>query len=248
MAHHLDDIDKHILYTLMTDARSPSAPAIAEEMNVSPATIRNRIAQLEEQGIIRGYTAQIDFEQANGRLTNLYICTVPVDERETLAHETRAIPGVVNVRELMTGRRNLHVLAVGNDTDDLRRISGTVSKLGIDIEDEHLVQNESDSPYAPFGPDDQQVTRDATNFISLTGNANVIEITVRNEAPVNGRTIEELARVDVLPSEALVIAIERDDQVLTPHGETTIETDDIVTVLSRGGEVDRVLEAFAGKS
>lgn len=248
MAYRLDDIDRRIIYSLMVDSRNTSAPAIADDVNVSPATVRNRLAQLEDHGIVRGYSAEIDFERVNGRLTNLYICTVPVAEREALAQETRAIPGVINVRELMTGRRNLHVVAVGDNTDDLRRISRTLSKLGIDIEDEHLVQNETTSPYAPFGPDDQQIATGATDFISLTGNANVVEVTVQREAPVIGRTIEEIARDEVLPEETLVIAIERDDQVLTPHGNTTIEADDIVTVLSRGGDVEQALEVFTGSS
>lgn len=246
--YRLDEIDRRILYSLMVDARNTSAPSIAEEVNVSPATVRNRIAQLEEHGIIRGYSAQVDFEQANGGLTNLYICTVPVAERETLAQETRVIPGVVNVRELMTGRRNLHVMAVGGDTDDLRRISRTLSKLGIDIEDEHLVQNESVSPYVPFGPDEEPVTRAATNFISLTGNANVVEVTARGAAPVADRTIEEIADEDVLLDDTLIIAIERDDRVLTPHGNTTIQPDDIVTLLSRGGDIENALAAFTGET
>lgn len=246
MDYRLDEIDRRIIYSLMVDARNTSAPTIAEEVNVSPATIRNRIAQLEENGIIHGYAAQVDFEQANSRLSNLYICTVPVAEREALAQETRAIPGVVNVRELMTGRRNLHVMAIGEDTDDLRRIARTLSKLGIDIEDEHLVQNESNSPYAPFGPDETQVSQGATDFISLTGNANVLEVTIPADAPVAGQTIETIAGENVLPEEALIIAIERDDRVLTPHGDTTIEGDDIVTVLSRGGDVESAVGSLTG--
>jgi len=108
----------------MSDARNTSAPMIAEGLNVSAAaTVRNRIERLEEEGVIRGYTAIVDFEQADGRLTSVFMCTVPADERERLALAARSIPGVINVRVLMAGRRDLQVVAVGEETSDLREIA-----------------------------------------------------------------------------------------------------------------------------
>jgi len=246
MDYRLDEIDRRIIYELMCDARTTSAPTIADQVNVSPGTIRNRIDQLEDHGIIRGYTAGIDFERADGHLTNLYVCNAPVSERKALAREASAVPGVINVRELMTGRRNLHVMAVGEDTEALRRVSRALSKLGLAIEDETLVEAETDSPYGSFGPDDEVPSGEATDFISLTGDANVVDVTVQRDAPIVDRTLEDAVRDGVLDDDSLVIAIERDDRVLTPHGTTEIRSDDIVTVLSRSGNTDRVIAAFAG--
>lgn len=248
MDYRLDEIDRRIIYELMCDARNTSAPTIAEQVNVSPGTIRNRISQLEEHGIIRGYTVGIDFERADGHLTNLYVCNAPVSERKPLAREASAVPGVINVRELMTGRRNLHILAVGEDTAALRRITRALSQLGIEIEDETLVEAETDSPYSSFGPDDDVPAGEATDFISLTGDANVVNVTVKDDVPIVGKTLEEAVRRGLLDDDSLVIAIERDDRILTPHGTTTIEPDDIVTVLSRSGDTDSVLEAFVSPS
>ena len=56
MAHRVDEVDKRILYRLAQDARNTATSDIAEEMDVTSATIRNRIEQLEEQGILRGGT------------------------------------------------------------------------------------------------------------------------------------------------------------------------------------------------
>lgn len=244
MDHRLDEIDRRIIYVLMGDARNVSASTIAGDVNVSPGTIRNRIAQLEEQGVITGYHASVDFERADGSLTNLFMCNAPVSERESIARQALIIPGVVNVRELMTGRRNLHVLAVGEETEDLRRIARSLSDLGVELEDEVLVQNETSRAYAPFGPDDE--TRDAvlTDFISLSGDAEVAEVTVERAAPVSELTIQEAARREIFDDDTLVIAIERDDVVLTPHGDTEIRPDDIVTLFSRGGVSDETLEIF----
>jgi DNA-binding Lrp family transcriptional regulator len=242
--HRLDEIDRRVLYALMDDARNTSASTLAAAAGVSGATIRNRIHKLEDAGIIRGYTAQVDFELAGGKLTNLYLCDVPVTEREALAHEARAIPGVINVRTLMTGRRNLHVLAVGENTSDLRRVARRLADIGIHIEDEDLLEEELFAPYGPFDPDDGERPPEANDFISLTGDASVVEVTVASDAPIASLTLEEASKQGILDEETLVIAIERDDRELTPHGDTVVRPDDIVTILSRAGGDAAALAAF----
>lgn len=244
MSYRLDEIDRRIVYALMRDARNTSAPAIADQVNVSPGTVRNRIDQLEDHGVIRSYTAGIDFEAADDHLTNLYVCTVPVSERKSLAREASSVPGVINVRELMTGRGSLHVLAVGEDTGELRRVARMLSGLGIEVEDETLVEGETHTPYGAFGPDGEVPASEPTDVISLAGDATVADLTVQPDAPIVDRSLEEAVREGILDEESLVIAIERGDQVVTPRGTTTIRTDDIVTVLCRGGDTDRVSDAF----
>jgi DNA-binding Lrp family transcriptional regulator len=240
----LDEIDRRILHALMQDARNTTAASMAESLSVSGATVRNRIEKLEDHGVIRGYTTQVDFERAGGKLTNLYRCNVPVPEREALAHRARSIPGVVNVRTLMTGRENLQVLAVGETTAELQRISRTISQHGIEIEDEDLVEDEFFSPYAPFNPHTGRGEDGPNDFISLTGDADIIETTVQSDAPIVGRSLSDAVQAEILDDDTLVIGIERDDRELTPHGDTVVEADDIVTVLSRARADADGLDAF----
>lgn len=61
MSHRIDELNERILYYFGLDARDISTSDIAEEMEVTPATIRNRIEQLEEQWILRGYSTDIDY-------------------------------------------------------------------------------------------------------------------------------------------------------------------------------------------
>src|SRR6056297_1459226 len=103
MSYRIDEIDQRILYHLAADARNTSAPMIAEEVDVTPATVRHRITQLEDHGIIEGYHAAIDYEATNGKLTTQFTCTAPVSEREQLAADALTVSGVVHVRELMAG-------------------------------------------------------------------------------------------------------------------------------------------------
>jgi len=245
--YRLDELDRRIIYALMQDGRA-TATSIAENADVSGATVRNRIERLEDCGIIQGYRPDIDFEAAGGKLRNLYLCNVPVPEREALAHEARAIPGVINVRSLMTGRRNLHVLAVGESTKDLQRVSRSLSKLGIEIEDEDLLEDELYNPYEPFNPDDSPRAPALNDFIDLTGNARILTVSVSSDAQVAGMSLEKANQTGVLDEETLVIAIERGDEEIMPHGYTVVQSDDIVTLLSHHQTDARAYKAFQASS
>lgn len=244
VAYRLDEIDRHIIYELMSDARRSSPPKIAEAVDVSPGTIRNRIERLEEQGIITGYHAHVNFEHIDGRFTALFMCSVPFADRQAAARSVYSIPGIIDVRLLMGGHRNLHVLVIGENTDDLRRIGTALSELGIEIADEMLVGHDNVQPYSPFSPDGNRQRKIPTDFISLSGDSEVVELTVRTDAPVADLTISEAVEEGILNGDPLVIAIERNGDILTPHGDTMIRSDDIVTVFSRGGVDDATVNAF----
>ncbi|WP_231186727.1 Lrp/AsnC family transcriptional regulator [Haladaptatus sp. DYF46] len=244
MGYRLDEIDKRIIYYLMQDARDTSAPTIADEVNVSAGTIRNRISQLQENGIITGYHANIDFEQADGRLQNLFYCTIEAPLGEKLAQQILEIPGVINIRELTTGRGNIHVKAVGDGTADLSRIAYELTNCGLEIEKENLIQNERYSPYQEFGPDKPREQVSLTDLISLSGKADIVEVAINPDAPVAHKTLREIGEEGLIDENLLVIAIERDESVLTPKGNTRIQPNDVVTIFSRTGISDQVYQSF----
>ena len=244
MAHYLDEIDRQIIYELMDDARHTTATMIAEDLNVSDGTIRNRIDRLEEEGVIQGYTAMIDFEKAD-HMKAVFICTAPSAERERLALSIQSIPGVIHVRVLMLGRPDLQVVAVGETTKDLRQIAEALSELDIEIEDEELVQTEIHSPYQPFGPasTDKSGTIDR---IELVGETDMLEVALDDSAPIVGRTVGELREKGTLGGDATLIAIERGEQMLTPTETIEFEAGDILTVLPRTVSEDAVLQSLLG--
>jgi len=245
MDYRVDEIDKRILYHLAADARNISAPMIAEEMDVTPGTIRNRINQLEEHGIVTGYHAQIEYERVEKRIVNLFICTAPVADRERLANRALDVSGVVNIRELMAGQRNLHILGVGTDTNDITRIASNLSELGLNIEEEGILQQEKDHPYDPFGPENGLAKPSLADFVSLTGGAEVMEVSVAESAPIVGKSLSEADADGTLEEDILVVGIERDDTVLTPKGDTEIQSGDIVTLFSPKEASKTAIEAFS---
>ncbi len=242
MSIRLDEVNKRIIHALMDDARNTSAPMIAEEVGVSPATIRNRISQLEDAGVIDGYHANVDFEAADDRLTVCFICQAPIDDRERLTQQVRTVQGVINVRELMAGGANLHVLAVGEDSAALDNVARELVSIGLVIERESLVRSDQYQSYQPFGP--AQTQQKFSDFISLTGGNEVVEVSVPDDAPIAGLTLERAGMTDVLADGVLIVSIERDDEVLTPTGTTEIRPGDLLTVLSRDGISESMLDAF----
>jgi DNA-binding Lrp family transcriptional regulator len=249
MGYRLDEIDKRIVYHLMKNARDTSAPQIADEVSVSAGTIRNRINQMQEHRIITGYHANIDFEQVDGRLTNLFSCTTQAPMSETLVRRILNIPGVINVRELMTGRGNIQVKAVGEGTTDLSRIGHELTKCDLEIESENLIHTERFHPYHQFGPDERQDHVSMADLVSLSGKADIVELVISSEAPIAGKTLREAGQEGLIGDDLLVIAIERDDSVLTPKGGTLIQPNDVVTVFSREGMSEEVLQGFtAGRT
>ena len=146
----LDDLDRYVIHRLQADARGTSAAEIADDYGVSPSTVRNRIGRLERDGVVRGSHLSIDYEKIGYQLVTLIFCTAPIPEREGLAREALEVPGVISVRELMTGEENVHVVAIGRDGDDLSRIGRDLSELGLGIVEEELVHNEYTCPFHWF--------------------------------------------------------------------------------------------------
>ena len=158
MPRELDEVDRGILFMLQREARETTAQEIADTVGVSPSTVRNRIEQLETDGIIRGYHPEIDYEAANLPLRVLFVCTAPAAERSQLAEGVMDIKGVVDIREMMTGRRNIHVEVVATDTTDISRISDAIHELGLQIESSELMKKRIMQPFNHFhfsGSDDE---------------------------------------------------------------------------------------------
>jgi len=57
----LDNIDRQLISMLRVDART-SVSELAKKINVSRATVQNRLAKLEKRGVITGYTILVSSE------------------------------------------------------------------------------------------------------------------------------------------------------------------------------------------
>ncbi len=243
MNSNIDEIDKRIIYRLSEDSRNTTSSEIAEEMEVSPGTVRNRIRQMEEKGIIKGYLADVDYEEIGKRIVYIFKCSSTAKDRSVLAKKALRVSGVINVRELMTGEEDLVIKAIGRDTDDISRIGIALENLGIEIEDEDLLQKERHHPYHPFGPGESGM-EPLINLRGIVGNAEVADLTVKEGTPVESKTIKEINELEFLSEDIIIVAIERGDEVITPRGDTEIKAGDIVTLFSPDEISSSVIDTF----
>lgn len=146
----LDNVDRAILYELQLNARNNTNAEIAATIGVSPSTVGKRIADLEADGIIKGYQPVIDYEQAGLPIHVLFICSTSITDRESLIQQVLDLEQVVNVRELMTGQRNVHIQVVGRENDDITRAAHDIDELGLTVNDEVLMRAEYDRPLDIF--------------------------------------------------------------------------------------------------
>ncbi|QSG09812.1 Lrp/AsnC family transcriptional regulator [Halapricum desulfuricans] len=150
MAREIDDVDRAILHALQEDARNMSSGDIAERTGTSDSTVRKRIRRLESEGIIKGYSASVDYQQSGYPLRMLLYCTASIPERGELVPEILAIDGVVSVQELVTGEQNLLVTAVGEDDSDITPVAQELLDMGLTVADEVLVRTHETTPFGKF--------------------------------------------------------------------------------------------------
>ncbi|WP_247000873.1 Lrp/AsnC family transcriptional regulator [Halosolutus gelatinilyticus] len=153
MVHNLDDVDRGILHALQADAREATAADMADMVETSASTVRNRIDYLEE-GVIRGYHPELDYEEAGFELHLFIVCRAPTAKRTELAKKALELPGVVSVRELTTGAHNIHieVVAVDSDAADEARV-GIENVTDLEIESTQIINNLHVQPFNHFGKD-----------------------------------------------------------------------------------------------
>lgn len=75
----MDHIDRQIIMTLQRDARTPYAE-LARQVGLTAPAVADRTRKLEENGILRGYHANVDPSKAGRPLIALVRITVSGDE------------------------------------------------------------------------------------------------------------------------------------------------------------------------
>jgi len=82
------------------------------------------------------------------------------------------------------------------------------------------------------------------NFLDLGEGVEIIEFKVKKSAKVTGMSIEELDKPKLLPEDARIVVIRRDENFIVPGHNTKLDEGDVVAVLARKEKIDQINALF----
>jgi DNA-binding Lrp family transcriptional regulator len=118
---HLDETDVEILKALTIDARL-SSRQIAKQCGVSIGTVLSRIKRMENEGIIRGYSALLDHEKLGYELTVVSEITVSKGRLLEVENEIARLPNVCCVYDV-TGLIDAVIIAKFKNREELGKFT-----------------------------------------------------------------------------------------------------------------------------
>jgi len=124
----MDEINKRLVQLLEKDSKQ-SSKALAEKLNISPATVRRRIGNLSRDNVIR-FVAVVDPEKMGFPFAAMLSLDIELEKLDTAIQALNIRP---EVRWLCnsTGRFNVVALAQFSSPDELSEFTrNEVSKIG----------------------------------------------------------------------------------------------------------------------
>jgi DNA-binding Lrp family transcriptional regulator len=103
----MDDLDRQLVGLLRGNARLPAA-TIARTLRVARGTVQNRIARLEHEGVIAGYTVRLAAPDGDRRITALMLIAV---EGNNVEKVLRSLRGDASVSTLHTTNGRWDIIA-----------------------------------------------------------------------------------------------------------------------------------------
>ena len=103
----MDDLDRQLIGLLRGNARLPAA-TLARTLRVARGTVQNRIARLEQEGVIAGYTVRLAASDADRRITALMLIAVEGNNAEKVL---RSLRGDASVSTLHTTNGRWDIIA-----------------------------------------------------------------------------------------------------------------------------------------
>ena len=90
---NLDDTDRQLIALLRDNARATVA-GLAQRLRVARGTVQNRIARLEREGVITGYTVRLKPQAEAQRIRALMTIAVEGNRTQQVLRSLRGLPQV----------------------------------------------------------------------------------------------------------------------------------------------------------
>ena len=120
----LDEIDNQIINLLIADARLTYSE-IGEKVGISRVAVKKRVATLEEQGIIKGYHADVNPMEAPKMMTFVAVIKTRADSYDLISEALEQEACVVTLCK-MSGDNILHAICVADSMAEMNNFAWRV--------------------------------------------------------------------------------------------------------------------------
>ena len=114
-----ENLDAKLVNALLNDGRA-SLRSLAEELDVSVTTVSNHLSDLEEEGVIEGYTPQVDYSKLDYDVTAVIQLKVEGNALPDITDRLEQQKQMISVYEVTGG---YDIIAIGKfeDTDGMNK-------------------------------------------------------------------------------------------------------------------------------
>jgi DNA-binding Lrp family transcriptional regulator len=133
-----DELDLKVLNALLSDSRI-SAREMASKLGVSTSTVTARMERLRERKVIRGFSADVDFQRLGYELTVITEILVSKGKLLEMEREIAKIPGVCAVYDV-TGESDAIIITKCKGREELSRFTkGLLTMPFVERTNSHVV-------------------------------------------------------------------------------------------------------------
>ena len=183
-----------------------------------------------DQEKLRNFSTKRQIEKIQGDATSSLVLKKAGIENTT-AVITLTLSDEVNLEVLKIAKQNeiIRLSSVINDSSN----SAIYKNLGVEVvEPDILLARRFEHILEP---------RRVVSQAFAGGRAEAIEIEISSDSPVRGKRLSEIGS-----DYYIVGALLRKGKVIIPHGDTEIETGDLVTIVLQSGAFSNVINLFSG--
>jgi DNA-binding Lrp family transcriptional regulator len=110
-----ENLDERLINALLDDGRA-SLRSLAERLDVSVTTVSNHLSDLEDRGVIRGYTPKVDYDELGYDVTAVIQLKVEGSALPEITERLQGHQQMVSVYEV-TGDHDVIAIGKFRDTD-----------------------------------------------------------------------------------------------------------------------------------
>ena len=136
----IDDLDRKIIQKLMANSRN-SFRAIAKSLNISVATAISRVNKMEKEGIIKNYSANIDYEKLGYDITAIIEIIVSKGKLVEIEEKLAKYPSVLGVYDI-TGETDAVIITRFKNRKELNSfVKSLLAMQNVERTNTHFVLN-----------------------------------------------------------------------------------------------------------